>query len=258
LSLDGPLKLPPLDVDAALSADGTVQSVHLTGNDKLLVQLAPKGGEVAFEISAGSFTFPFVPGLNLADFGMKGTAGRSGISSAEFDGRAYDGVISGTAKIRWGANWTVEGEVRARAVKVAVFAPALVSEGKVEGRAAYTMSGSSPAELYEKARLQGEFKIEKGVLGSFDLTRALQTGGAQSTGRTVFNELTGHGVYDKGAVQLRDMNLSAGAMNAGASLDIDANGGLAGRIAADVKTPNQTLRAVLILSGKLQDPVVRK
>ena len=50
--------------------------------------------------------------------------------------------------------------------------------------------------------MQGEFKIEKGVLGSFDLTRALQTGGAQSSGRTVFNELTGQGVYDKGAVQI--------------------------------------------------------
>ena len=47
-------------------------------------------------------------------------------------------------------------------------------------------------------------------------------------------------------------------MNAGASLDIDANGGLSGRIVADVKTPNQTLRATLNMSGKMQDPVIRK
>jgi hypothetical protein len=47
-------------------------------------------------------------------------------------------------------------------------------------------------------------------------------------------------------------------MNAGASIDIDANGGISGRIAADVKTPNQTLRAVLNISGKVQAPVIRK
>jgi hypothetical protein len=33
LSLDGPLKLPPLDVDAAVSDDGSVQSVRLTGDE---------------------------------------------------------------------------------------------------------------------------------------------------------------------------------------------------------------------------------
>ena len=123
---------------------------------------------------------------------------------------------------------------------------------------AYSMSGSVPASLFESARVQGEFKIEKGVLGSFNLTRALQTGGAQSSGRTEFSELTGQAVYDKGAIQVRNVAIAAGAMNAGASLDIDANGGLSGRIAAEVKTPNQTLRATLNLSGKVQDPVIRK
>ena len=144
------------------------------------------------------------------------------------------------------------------AVKVAVLAPALVSEGKVEARGAYSMSGADPATLFESARIQGEFKIDKGVLGSFDLTRALQTGGAQTSGRTIFSELTGQAVYDKGAVKIRNVAIAAGAMNAGASLDIDADGGLSGRVVADVKTPNQTLRATLNLSGKIQDPVIRK
>jgi len=258
LKLDGPLNLPPLDVDATVAGDGSLQAVKLTGGDKLTAQLSPKGGDIAFEISAGSLALPFVPALSLSDFSMKGTANRSGVASADFDGRAFDGVISGTTRIRWGANWTVDGELRARAVRVAVFAPALVSEGKVEGRAAYSMSGTTPARLFEGAHMQGEFKIEQGVLGSFDLTRALQTGGSQSSGRTVFAELTGQGVYDKGAIQLRNIAMTAGAMNAGASVDIDANGGIAGRVAADVKTPNQTLRATLNISGKVQDPVIRK
>ena len=96
------------------------------------------------------------------------------------------------------------------------------------------------------------------MLGSFDLTRALQTGGAQSSGRTIFTELTGQAVYDKGSVKITNASISAGAMNAGASLDIDSSGGLSGRVVADVKMPNQTLRATLNISGKIQDPVIRK
>ena len=255
---DGPLSLPALDVDAAVSGDGSLQSVTLRGADKLNVQLSAKGSEIGFEIAAGSLALPFAPALTLSDFSMKGTANRGGVTTSEFDGRSSDGVISGSAKIRWGANWTVDGEIRARNLKVAVLAPALVSEGKVEARGAYSMSGPKPGSLFETARIQGEFKIEQGVLGSFDLTRALQTGGAQSSGRTIFTELTGQAVYDKGAVKITTAAISAGAMNAGASLDIDTGGGLSGRVVADVKTPTQTLRATLNISGKIQDPVIRK
>ncbi|HUK04136.1 MAG TPA: hypothetical protein VLV90_03520, partial [Burkholderiales bacterium] len=258
LALGGPLKLAPLDVDATVAGDGTFQTVRLSGADKLSVTLSPKGSQIGFEISAPSFALPFVPALSLSEFSMKGTADRSGVQSSEFDGRAYDGVLSGTARILWGDNWTVEGEAKARNMKVAVFAPTLVSEGRVDGRAAYSMQGSSPGSLYEDARMQGEFKVDKGVLGSFDVARALQTGGAQSSGRTIFNEMNGQGRYDKGAMQFTNVVISAGALNAGASLNIDANGNLSGRIVADVKTASQKQSATLIISGKVQDPVIRK
>jgi hypothetical protein len=120
------------------------------------------------------------------------------------------------------------------------------------------MSGPSPAKLAETAKVDGSFKIESGVIGNFALRRALETGGAQTGGRTEFSELSGQGVYEKGVVQLRNLNINAGAMVAGASLDIDAGGALTGKISAEVKTPSQTLRAVLNISGTLQNPVIRK
>jgi hypothetical protein len=120
------------------------------------------------------------------------------------------------------------------------------------------MSGTAPAKLGESARLEGNFKIDKGVLGSFDLGRAIQTGGAQSTGRTIFNELSAQGLYQGGSVQLRNITIAAGALNAGASLDILGGGTLAGRVVADLKTPAQTLRATLAIGCKIQDPILRK
>jgi actin-related protein len=258
MKLEGPLALPPLDAEAKIAGDGAVQSITLSGPDKLSIQLTPGGSDVAFEISAGSITVPFVPALSLADFGMKGTANRQGVTASQFDGRAFDGLIGGSARIRWGGAWSVEGDLRMRGVRVAVFAPTLVSEGKVEGKGTYSMSGPAPAKLFEGARMDGNIKIENGVLGSFDLTRALQTGGAQSGGRTVFSELTAQGTYDKGTVQMRNIQVVAGNMNGGASLDVDPAGALSGRIVADVKTPSQTLRATLNISGKIQEPVIRK
>ena len=256
--LDGAVTLPALDGEIVIGGDGKVQGAKLTGPDKLVVQLSPKGGDIAFDASAGSIAIPFVPALTLADFGMKGSATRQGMSIAEFDGRVYDGVISGTARIAWGASWTVDGTVKARGVNAAVFAPALVSEGKGEGSGTFTMSGPLPAKLGEGARLEGGFKIEKGVLGSFDLSRALQTSGGQATGRTIFTELSGQVVYDKGLVQMRGITVAAGALNAGASLDVGTDGTLVGRVIADLKTPAKMLRETLNLSGKVTEPQLRR
>lgn len=201
---------------------------------------------------------PFVPELSLSGFAMKGSATKDRMNVSEWGGRVFDGNVSGSARVRWGATWGAEGEVRVRSMNVAVFAPALVSEGKVEGRGVYSMSGPSPAKLYESARLEGNFRIEKGVLGSVDMMRALQSGGGQTSGRTIFAELTAQGVYDKGAVQLRNIAIAAGTLHATAALDIDALGTLAGRINGEVKTATMTMRAALNISGKRQEPVVRK
>ncbi len=256
--VDGPVTLPPLDAEVVLANDGSIRSVKATGADRFSLELTPKGGEIAFELNAGSFAVPFVPGLNLGEFGAKGSATRQGMTLSAFDGRAYDGVISGTARIRWGDAWSVEGDLRMRGVNVAVFAPTLVSEGKAEGRGTYSMSGPEIARLGPGARLEGNIKIERGVLGSIDLARAIQTGGTQTAGRTLFAELNAQGLYDKGMVQLRNVTIAAGALTAGASLDIGPDNALAGRIVADVKTATQTLRTTLNVGGTLREPLVRR
>jgi hypothetical protein len=137
-----------------------------------------------------------------------------------------------------------------------VFAPALLSEGRADGSGRFAFSGE-PARLGASLRMEGNFVISKGVLGSFDLSRAIQTSGRQPQGRTPFAEMTGHALYDKGAVALRQVSIGAGALNAGASADISAEGALSGRIVADVKTASQTLRATLNLAGNVKEPQVR-
>jgi hypothetical protein len=69
--------------------------------------------------------------------------------------------------------------------------------------------------------------------------------------------MSGQGLYDRGAVALRNINITAGALSAAASADVAPSGALAGRIVADIRTSIQPLRAVLVLGGTVKEPQVR-
>lgn len=258
LTLAGGLVLPkPFEADIALDSKGAVRSATLHGPDTLYAQITPKGDVLQFEATAGGFPLPIAPEVVLSQFAMKGTATRHGMDISEWGGAIFNGGISGTARVRWGSTWDVEGVVTVRSINAAVFAPALLSEGTAEGTGRFSMNAADPAKLVATTHLDGRFSIGKGILGSFDLSRAIQSRGKQVTGTTQFAELNGQVVYDRGLVALRNVTIGAGALNAGASADIAKGGALSGRIVADVKTAAQTLSATLNLGGTVKEPQVR-
>jgi hypothetical protein len=208
-------------------------------------------------MTAAGFTLPIAPQLTLSNFGMKGNATPRGMTIAEWGGTIFGGAMSGTANVRWGGSWIVDGVVTVRNINAAVFAPALLSSGSAEGTAKFSMSAPDPTGLVSAGRIDGNFTVNKGTLGSFDLARAIQSGGKQYQGSTQFAEMNGQGTYDRGAVALRNVTIAAGALNAGASADISQSGALSGRIVADVKTTARALSATLLLGGTVKDPQVR-
>jgi hypothetical protein len=258
LELAGPLTMPEdLQAEVSFNANGTVRLATLRGDQGLVARLEPQDRNIEFSLDASSFTLPFAPALSLSQFGMKGSATAQGLQVKQWDGQALNGTLTGTARVRWGGTWTVDGVVTARGINAAVFAPALLSEGRGEGTGKFAMSGVEPGKLASGARLDGNFTVTKGVLGSFDLSRAIQTGGKHAQGRTRFTEMNGQVSYDRGEVELRNVTIGAGALNAGASAVISPKGALSGRIVADVRTASQTLRATLLLGGTLKEPQVR-
>ena len=251
----GPLALPDLDLDIALGQGGGVQSVGLKSAEaKLTGRIQPQAGGASVELNAGSLSLPFAPGLAISDFAMKGTATAGELSLSAWDGKIFDGIASGTARIRWGARWVVDGELRVKQMNAGVLAPALMSDGKADARGTFSMSGTVPDKLGADARIEGSFSVAKGVLGSFDLARALQPTASQATGRTLFSELSGAGVYSKGAVQLRDMKLTAGLLTASGTMDIDASGRVSGQVSAQLGPQ----RGSISLSGTAKEPKIGK
>jgi hypothetical protein len=253
VKLEGPLALPTVDFDAAIGGDGRVTSVRLSG-EGISGLITPKGDGAAVEVALVSFTVPFVEKLSLAEFGVKGSANRQGMTISEFDGRLYDGTVVGKGRIQWGAQWSVQGEIQGRAMNAAVFAPQMISQGRFDGKGRFALAGADPAKLQDGARLDGSFSVTKGALGSFDLSRALQSTSAQATGRTQFSELSGSAALAGGALALRDLKLASGLLSATGTLDVDAAGGLSGRVNAELRN----LRGTFYIGGKLQDPQLRR
>ena len=258
LELTGPLALPKnLELDVTYDDNGMVRNAFLRGPESLVAKLSPKGSSIEVDMSASTFTLPFAPEVSFGRFSLKGTIGSQGMRVSEWDAAVLNGTLSGTANMTWGDNWVIEGVLTARNINAAVFAPALVSDGRAEGSGKFSMRSAQPAKLGDAARIDGTFTVNRGVLGSFDLARAVQSQGKAATGRTQFAEMTGNGVYDRGAVSLRNVTIAAGQLTAGASADIAQNGALSGRIVADVRVASQQQRAVLNLGGTVKEPQVR-
>ena len=258
LDLPGPATLPKgLTADVLLNARGAMSSAVIRGPDNLHAKLLPKDRNVDFDVVAGGFPLPIGPQITLSNFAMKGTATPRGMTISEWGGALYNGGISGRASVRWGGGWQIDGVLTVRNINAAVFAPALLSAGNGEGTAKFSMSGPDAASLATGGRLDGNFTVSKGTLGSFDLARAIQSNGKQANGTTAFAEMNGQAIYDRGVLALRNVTIGAGALNAGASADISQNGALSGRIIADMKTASRMLSATLLLGGTVKEPQVR-
>ena len=147
---------------------------------------------------------------------MKGTADRARHEHRVLGRLALRRPLAGTATLRWGGTWTLEGALTARGINAAVFAPALLSEGRGEGTARFSMSGAEPARLAGRGRLEGTFTVHKGVLGSFDLSRARADRRPPGPGPHGVRRDAGPGALRQGRGALRNVTVAAGALNAGA------------------------------------------
>jgi hypothetical protein len=247
------IALPALDAKIAMGAGGVAQKITLeTPDHKTSIQLEPKGEVLDIEVETNAFSMPFGPVFLLENFSAKGVVSRSELRFDELKGGIYGGFLTGTAKLKWGADWSLGGEIKVRAMDPARIAPALLEDGKLEGKAAYAMHAKSYDELFAAPRLEGNFLVLKGSLLGVDLGRLLQGGGVG--GKSAFAELSGNFVRDGGNTQLRQVLLSAGPMSAGGNVDVDTRRNINGRFAVELKSPVAQARSSLNLSGSLREP----
>lgn len=245
------VNFPAFDAKLQSDGEGAWKAIVIESQDKnLSLELTPKGRSVQVDVKAKSFKVPFGSTLTLDEMVASGIADRGGLVLAEFKGFAYGGILSGNASLKWGAHWTLEGELNVKQVDTARLIPQLLDGARLAGKAAFILHAPEATKLFAAPRMEGSFNIPRGTLLGADLGSLLQGGGAR--GDTKFADLAGNFSHDRGATQFRQVSLSQGSMTAAGMFDVDAEQNVRGRFAADLKLAAESRRANLTLSGTLK------
>ena len=240
--------LPELEARANLQYDGALQMLTLSTSDKMLTaELAPQQGErAAIEITVNNPTQFFGLPFPVEAISAKGVVTATELDAAQLDARLFDGIARGKGQLRWNGPFALDASFELKQVDAKRIAPMLT--GRLHGSGAVAASGEALDKLAATARVDGNFAVQKGQIAGVDLARTLQTGKSVA-GSTNFNELSVQAQFDKGRLVLRTVKLDAGNISASGAVEVDGGKSLAGKVAADMKTPGGALRATLTLSG---------
>ena len=254
LKLNSPnLPLALLEGYADFDANGHWNSITLDSSERQFhAVLSPNGARTTFEMNADDFILPFGINANLKKFHSAGNIDQDRAEIKEFGGSVYDGVLSGSGTLRWGDRWTFSGNFSAIEISLPGIAPRLFSSGKMKTKGRYTMQSKTSNKLFSAPRIDGSFNVGNGELTGINIMSALKS--TQLLGRTSFTELNGNFTYNGSQTQLQNIRLNAGIVSASGFTSIDANAGLYGRFSVDLRSPTNTERANISLSGKVSEP----
>ncbi len=239
--------LPELEATATLMPDGNVQRIVVNNPNKTIqAEVQPQSGKALIEFTVAKPNELLGLPFDVETLGAKGVATANEFIASEFDARLLDGVARGKGTLRWAGPLAFNGSFELRQVDAKRITPILA--GRVQGTGSLAAQGESLEKLGPGARVDGNFAVSKGQITGVDLSRTLQSGKSVG-GNTPFNELTAQALLDRGQLALRGIRIDAGALSANGSVEVDGGKSLAGRFAADLKTPGGMVRATLQVSG---------
>ena len=239
--------LPELEATAMLLPDGSVQKIVVNNPNKTITaEIQPQSGKALVELTIAKPDALLGLPFEVESLSAKGVGTASEFAAAEFDARFLDGIARGKGTLRWPGGLAFDGNFELRQLDAKRITPILV--GRVQGTGVVAARGESLDKLGPGARVDGNFTVSKGQITGVDLARTMQTGKSVG-GNTPFNEMTAQAQLDRGQLALRGVKIDAGALSASGAVAVDGGKSLAGRFAADLKTPGGMLRANLQVSG---------
>ena len=252
------MNLPPMDIEANFAKDGALENAVAINSEKTMnLKLSMAEGKTQFELTGKPYKLPFGGAMEFLSFSGTGTLTANELVFSEYEAGVAGGNIAGNARLRWGPNWSLEGDLESRALDAGKVASLLVSSGRLDGKGTFAMRAATPDKLEGSLRIEGNFSVQKGTLGGVDLTRVLQSD-SSSGGSTQFSEMSGRVVYEAGRAQVSQVRLSAGLLNAAGNVNMDAQSGLSGNLQMELKAAATQLRATLTVGGTLAAPVFKR
>ncbi|MGH8696148.1 MAG: AsmA-like C-terminal region-containing protein, partial [Burkholderiales bacterium] len=250
------INLPELEATATLEPDGRVHKIVAANpNNTIKAEITPSGSKAVVELTVGGATALLGLPFEIDTLSARGVATATEFNASELDARLLDGLVRGKGTLRWPGPLAFDASFELKQLDANRITPILA--GRVQGSGVLAARGESLEKLASTARFEGRFSVSKGQIAGIDLARTLQSGKSVS-GSTSFNELSAQAQLDGGRLALRGVKIDAGALSASGAVEVDGAKSLAGRFAADMKTPGGAVRATLVVSGSSTQLSVRR
>ena len=233
-----------------------------SGDRSLKIVLKPQAGGFVAEFEGygwlpqpeSRFRFDSVQGQAEWD-------GRS-LAIRSLDVRIFDGAIQGVLLLDSSGQPSLAGDVTVKHMNLQRLGNALGHGTQFEGELVGTLrfSGKAPtwAGVLTAASGDGDFVLQRGVLGNFDLVEAVRRGkGAVRGGATRYEQLSGRLKITPETVRFADLALASGLLRSGGYLEVSRDGKLAGRLDVEMRGSANTIRMPVAASGTLKEPALQ-
>lgn len=234
-----------------------------THDGSLVVRLVPAGEEgFDLDIAGRNFTLPVQPALRFDELKGSGRLDTAGMTLPQLEGKLYGGTLKAALTSGWKEGFRMQGEARVADVDIEpvarLFGQSASLSGRLHGAGRFTLGGRPGTPLADSLRAGFRLEVRKGVLYNFDLATAVRALAKEGTrgGQTTFNELSGTVNLVGRNVQLRDLRVASGLLQANGDVDIAANRRLSGRLRVEMKGTASLVSVPLEVGGTLRDPIL--
>jgi hypothetical protein len=247
------IEFPTFRVEAAFDPYGSWRTISVDADDKTLhLDLKPQRDAVHIDMLAEGFVLPFGSTVKFDSLHASGSATRTALSFPKFSGKLLGGFIDGSAALKWGDGWKLEGNTKLTQIDTPPLAPRLLEGGKLDGIASYAMDAPTASALFSHAAMNGNVTIHNGAVLGVNLAGVLR--GISAGGKSPFTLLETEFSLDQGKTQIRNLHADSGAVSTSGNADIDASGKINGRFAVDLQTSTRQTRAFVGLGGTVDMP----
>ncbi|MFM9888577.1 MAG: hypothetical protein ACKVQT_36605 [Burkholderiales bacterium] len=247
-----------LSASATMARTGQMQSLKVHNADRsVAVTISPDGARKAVVAITAKFFQPSPASIALSGVLADGIMTPDELVISEFQGHASGGTVRGTAQLRWGSRWVLDGTIEGRSMYLTDIAPTLIRGGKANGHARFSMSGTSQDNLFSAPSMSGTAAIDDGALEGIDLSRAIQ-GSNGMGGATAFNQ--GSATFQLGNKRLTVAGIRFGnaTLSVDGNADLDAQGVLTGRLNATLSAPGAPIIGSFAIGGTIARPVIKQ
>ncbi|MDP2694096.1 MAG: AsmA family protein [Gallionella sp.] len=250
----------PVELTGAISAKGA-----LSGKAGTLGALKDNfrfSGEVLISHATARIAAGLQHPLVLDEIKARVAAQPEHLELNALEAKLYGGKLSGKMSVNR-KDAVLAAEIAVNGIAMQTLVEALTNEvlftGSMDGAAKFSMHLDEFERFPENMQLAGNFHLRNGVLSKVDLAQAASNPGKANAagGTTRFDNLTGLLNVDASGYHFRKLKIVSGALNAEGRLDVSPSLQLGGMLDTDVKGTAGLVSMPMVVSGTLNNPVVR-